>query len=561
MPVHCPKPDYARGDETVAPSRVGRYDHKFWLAFLTLSVIFFSFVRWRLREMPLQRDEGEYAYTAQLLLKGIAPYQLAYTMKLPGTSVAYAVILMLFGQTASGIHLGLLIINVLTAVLVFLVAFRFFEMPAAAMAGISYLVLSTSRAVLGLQGHATHFVVFFAMAGLYVLLHALARRSIWLMLTSGTLFGLAFLMKQHGIFFASFAFLWIFWEQGVKRTPKLNIFFQAILLSLGVAVPFLFTVAVLFWLGSLGKFWFWTFQYAHAYATAQSWQSARHILGIKLFSVTRSLEGLWLLGAIGLLAMMWDRDARRRAPFFLGLLFFSGLAVCPGLVFRGHYFILLLPAVSLLGGLALQSSANFLKHRQVSPTGLITPWLITGSIFLIALSYSLVRERSLLLHTDPTRASREFFGFPEAVQAADLVRLNSTPDARVAVLGSEPEIYFYSDRLSATGYLYTYPLMEIQPYAPIMQREMMKEIEQTHPDFLVLVPVRDSWGRQPRSNDEILRWADAYIERNYHILGTVGQSPTGTAPALLYVLQLGQGPAGSTKLPKLHDLPVLLGTE
>jgi len=42
---------------------------------------------------------------------------------------------------------------------------------------------------------------------------------------------------------------------------------------------------------------------------------------------------------------------------------------------------------------------------------------------------------------------------------------HTNPTDTIAVLGSEPEIYFYSHRISATGYIYTYPLMEPQRYA------------------------------------------------------------------------------------------------
>jgi hypothetical protein len=52
---------------------------------LLVAIMFFSMIRFRLRDMPLERDEGEYAYAGQLLLEGIPPYQLAYNMKLPGT--------------------------------------------------------------------------------------------------------------------------------------------------------------------------------------------------------------------------------------------------------------------------------------------------------------------------------------------------------------------------------------------------------------------------------------------------------------------------------------------
>jgi len=51
------------------------------------------------------------------------------------------------------------------------------------------------------------------------------------------------------------------------------------------------------------------------------------------------------------------------------------------------------------------------------------------------------------------------------------------PGERIAVLGSEPQIYFYAKRRSATGYIYTYPLMEPQPYSKQMATEFKQEVE------------------------------------------------------------------------------------
>jgi hypothetical protein len=72
------------------------------------------YVRIRLLPVPLERDEGEFAYMGQLLLKGFAPFTHAYTMKLPGVSVVYAFFMALFGQSPTAIHLGLLLVNLLT---------------------------------------------------------------------------------------------------------------------------------------------------------------------------------------------------------------------------------------------------------------------------------------------------------------------------------------------------------------------------------------------------------------------------------------------------------------
>src|SRR5262245_21271969 len=81
------------------------------LFFLLLAILSISLIRLNLASLPLERDEGEYAYMGQLILKGIPPYSIAYNMKLPGTYYMYALVMALFGQTPAGIHTGLALVN------------------------------------------------------------------------------------------------------------------------------------------------------------------------------------------------------------------------------------------------------------------------------------------------------------------------------------------------------------------------------------------------------------------------------------------------------------------
>src|SRR6266581_930713 len=148
--------------------------YKAWLIvglILSLSL----FVRLRLRDVPLERDEGEYAYAGQLMLQGVPPYKEAYNMKLPGTYAAYALIMALFGQSDSAIHIGVALINAASILLLFLIGRKILDEPAGVVAAISYALLSTSPSVLGLAGHATHFVVLPALAGTLLLLQAVSR--------------------------------------------------------------------------------------------------------------------------------------------------------------------------------------------------------------------------------------------------------------------------------------------------------------------------------------------------------------------------------------------------
>jgi hypothetical protein len=107
-------------------------------------------------------------------------------------------------------------------------------------------------------------------------------------------------------------------------------------------------------------------------------------------------------------------------------------------------------------------------------------------------------NRDIWFVQTPTQVSRTTYGtdpFPEAQLVASYIRANSSPEAHVAILGSEPEIYFLSRRHSATGYIYTYGLMEPQPFARQMQGEMIREIETDAPKFVVFADNIMSWWR------------------------------------------------------------------
>src|SRR5213083_869937 len=161
-------------------------------------------IRIRLLVIPLERDEGEYAYAGQLILQGVPPYKLAYNMKFPGTYAAYAAIMSIFGQTIIGIHLGLLLVNTATIILIFLLGRQLVNSVAGLAAGMSYAVLSVSPSVLGFAGHATHFVLFPVLGGTLLLFNKTDRRTLGRIFASGLLFGVGLLMKQPGVFFALF---------------------------------------------------------------------------------------------------------------------------------------------------------------------------------------------------------------------------------------------------------------------------------------------------------------------------------------------------------------------
>ncbi|MEY2546950.1 MAG: hypothetical protein QOG48_2067 [Verrucomicrobiota bacterium] len=471
----------------------GKIDKYIWWTIFVVVAVTVIAIRVRLLGIPLERDEGEYAYSGQLMRQGIPPYQLAYNMKFPGTYAAYALIMSIFGQSAIGIHLGLLLINAATVALIFFLGRRLLGQIGGIAAAATYAITSVSPTVLGFAGHATHFVVFFAIAGALLLLIGQDRQSCWRLFASGILFGAAVLMKQPGVFFPLFAVGYLIFSRA--KTKQVATFLG------GAVLPFVLTCAILWRAGVFEKFWFWSITYARQYGTRISFPLPPAIVGDALPSITGSNVGFWMLALVGLAVCAWRIRSGRRELFLCGFFVFSALAVCAGLYFRPHYFILALPAVALLIG-----------DRAAAVTKIVSRIVIMAA-FVFATALALFAERDFFFSLNMNDASRLTSGvnpFPESMRVGDFLREHTTPDDTIAVLGSEPQIYFYAQRHSATGYIYTYGLMEPQPFAAQMQKEMMREIETARPKYVVFVAVDTSWLMTPQSDRTILKWFENY---------------------------------------------------
>ena len=324
-----------------------------------------ALIRFRLLDIPLERDEGGFAQMGHLMLQGIPPYLKAYNMKLPGIYAAYALLMGIFGQSTEGIHFGLIVMNAATVVTIFLIARHLFDLYSGLVAGASYAILSLSPTVLGTAAHATHFVLLPALGGIFLMLKGLdsGRRS--LLFWSGLCLGVSFLMKQPGLSFAAFALLYIAFRF-IRRThpsPK-SLTEAGIFYGAGVILPFVLTCAALWITGVFEKFWLWTFGYAMEYGFRIPLSMGSTILLNQFPKIIGKFYLLWAVSGLGILALFVEKEARRSIVFVLGFFLFSFLAVCPGFYFREHYFVLLLPAISLLIGIAFGSLRRFLRSTK-----------------------------------------------------------------------------------------------------------------------------------------------------------------------------------------------------
>jgi hypothetical protein len=471
----------------------------------------------RLLSTPLERDEGEFAYMGQLLLKGSYPYQESYCLKFPGTSFMYALFMSIFGETINGIHLGLLLTNVTSIILLFILVKRwFYSTTEAVIAASVFAITSLNPSVYGFAAHATHFIVLFTLIGLNLFYISINKNKFIYILLSGIMFSLALLMKQQAIFLVLFAISLIL-LQYLSKTYDIKYFLRFLLyFSIGFLLPIIILAAILIKGGTFNRFWFWTIQYAPLKGSLISLNAGYLVFMGSFTRIISESYLLWILTLVGLIIVLWNIRKKKELTILLFLIF-SFSSIIPGYCFRPHYFILLLPVVGILAAVTfkfLHEKLHLTKKNRYLP--LIVFYIIF--IYTIIINYSYYFQNTLYTIE---RNAYVLDPFPESIKIAEFIKLHTTPEDRIQIFGSEPQIYFYSNRKSASGYVQMYPLTEIQEYKEIMKKEFCNDIERVKPKIIVFHPISGSWSDASEADFSIIYWADQYLQQNYYLVGIV----------------------------------------
>ncbi len=465
------------------------------------------YVRVRLLGMPFERDEGEYAYTGQLILKGLSPYLHAYTMKLPGMAFLNAFFLFCFGKSVTAIRLGLLLANVLAGLLLFFTGKKLFGTTAGLLAAAVFGLITLSQHLLGTFAHATHFIILFVLAAFLCIISDNKPLSQNRYLLAGVFFGCAFLVKQHAAFFLLAGSCSVLLTVRPLRVAAGN----CIVMLFGFLLPYTALLLLVLKQGAFGNFWLWTVSYAAQYATGLTPLMGWINFKSQLHEIFASMLPYWVLALLGLILLL-ARHNKKELTFMLPLLVAAFLAICPGFHFRPHYFILISPVIALLAGGVV---SGILLPKTLK--------LFCIAVFFAALAFQFWTERWFLFIASPQEYVKKAYQttkpFVESAVVADYLAKNTRKSDRILVLGSEPQIYFYADRMAATGHIYMYPLMEKQPYAEQMQQKMLQEMAVNKPVYLVLVDDLSSWLAVSAGGEKFREKLNDFVRRGYELDG------------------------------------------
>ncbi len=487
--------------------------HWAWLALLAVLVVT-SAVRVRLLDVPLERDEGEYAYTAQLLLDGHAPFEGAYSLKLPGAAYMYAASFLVFSESVMAIRLGLLVVSVATALLLFGIGKRLGGGLVGFSAAATYSLVALLPSVLGFTANTEAYAVLFIALAVYGLLRFHVAPHLGFLIVTGLSLGVAITMKQQALLFLLWAFGWasaLVW----KRT---HAWFHLGTLVLCALIPTALIVVLSWASGTLQTLNFWILQYARAYTGEVSGLEA-----LQNFFLTGGpiLQQTLLFFALACIGVVFLIRQPRRTPYGWPILTFTVTAcivVSLGGYFRAHYFIFALPAYAVLVAFGVQTlHARLTRAHPASFAQAVTALLLAAS-----LAFPFLYQRAYFFADSPVGAAQRAYStnhFAEYREFARQLRERFPTFQTVVVLGSEPEFPFYLRARQVTGYLYTYPFFETQPYGERMLDEYIREVEAGQPEVILAVGSFESWSAHVWQTDNRLRAWFADFRHGYRAVG------------------------------------------
>lgn len=476
-----------------------------WLGILGLGLLFGA-LRWNNYAVPLTRDEGEYAYSAQLLIQGVAPYQHAFIQKPPGVIYCYT----LCNLLAPGVFwapriLVAIFIGVATVLLGFIARWEFGEglaLPAMWLATPMILLPGLEQAIANVEMFMLLPLLATVAVYCYSRQHA-HKNSHWL--AAGFLAATTLLFKYTALPVLAFVFAAWFvelWRQGATAGSMFRALASAaaggiLALALGLAY---------FLIHDGGRtFWECTVVFNRYYAVSDNFASSA------FWSKGKDLwDQWWILFLLPWAALLRPRP---RLWFWLGM-FICAVVATSGSCY-GQYYVPMMPFWALLNALGICALASRLA-QWMPPMSSWAGGLITAAVMLLVIRPDL----PWMLYNKERFNVEKWGAYPFIEAQAMAIRVNglSSPNDFVYVAGSEPEILSNAQRFSPTRFVTSYALMFPTPLALGYQREATRDLLWHPPKLIVFVQAGDSWTRRSTSPPQFVSFMGRFLS-NYHLVG------------------------------------------
>src|SRR3989442_4122793 len=173
------------------------------------------------------------------------------------------------------------------------------------------------------------------------------------------------------------------------------------------------------------------------------------------------------------------------------------------------FFQQLVPPLALIAVFGAQWLSEFRPWRS--------SW-VPGALFRLLIAILPLRTFwPFWFNYTPADAVRTIYPgnfFAEMPEFAARIAKVTAPEQRVFVFGAEPELLFYAQRVSATRYIFLFPLYGPYRNARETQIAAAKEIQRAAPATAVYVP--NDLFFNPGSDQYFTEWSLSYLEQNFY---------------------------------------------
>lgn len=483
--------------------------------------IFYVILNWNTFTAPFERDEGEYAYSAWVLLQGQLPYLHTFLHKPPLTIFMY-----LLGYFVSpGAVWPVRVIGALfllgTAYLLGQCAKKLYGRGAGFMAPWLFVALMATPGVFPYAANTEKFMLLplVGTLALYIYNETETARKQWF--AAGFLSALALLFKPICLFVL--VFLHGLWAYDIWRKNRAELWRHAALVLAGGLAATALCCGFIVIGGAWGPFWELNVKF--------NGQLAK-LFGNDLTPLKEHLRDFskyWWLTVLCAAGFFVRPTAKK---LLMGGLFACAFAAAYRDI-NGHYYILLLPFLALL-------AAGFMNTLKTKYAALLCVAAVAANIAPMAGQLSLTPEQLV----------RKIYGgnpFSESVLMAKKLAKITTPDDEVFIAGSEPQILYYAKRKSASRFVIMYPLMYATPLARKYQELAIDELTAKQPKAVVLSRTGASWAGGDKTppifmaffNNFILKYdfVGGYVTENNQIVWKAGKENEQNVLLALYTLK------------------------
>jgi len=481
-------------------------------------------LRMPLLDIPFERDEGEYAYIGWRLGHNELPYRDWVDQKPPAIFWVYRLALSLPLEPVRAVHFVGLLFAAGSSCALFFLGLRFLSRFWAWMAAALFAVLAADPLIQGTAANTELFMLLPLILSQIALFRAASNspRKFLFMILAGALTGVAITFKQvAAVNWFLLVGLYPVFVAGKERWRGALAF--AIWSAVGV-IAVLGFVALYFWLrNGLQDLVYNVFTHNLEYISAVRASVRLRLCKETLAVLARTQTIVWIASAAGL-ASLFFTNRPKWCLFLASWIATSMIGVSASGYFFPHYFQQLLPPFAL----AAAAGAERLDGIQLWKK--FPSWSRRGALgAILAFLPALVFYPFLFIYT-PAEAVRKIYPrefFAEMPELGRRLASVTPPDGRVFVFGAEPELLFYARRVSATRYIFLFPLYGPYRNALEKQKAAASEILQAQPWAIFYLP--NNLFFAPGSEQYFTRWSLSYLKKDFYPDTWLTKDASGTA--------------------------------